>query len=181
MATRDSTGSPQPAHDGAPTRGITHIGLTVPDLERAVAWYCDVLGWTLMMGPVDVRLEDSHIGRQVRDVFGEGIGEFRQAHMAAGNGVAVELFQFVEPATPQEGPEFSYWKPGVFHLCVVATDIDALAQRIAASGGRMRTSKVWDVFPNKPFKMCYCEDPFGNVIELYSHTHEQVFADRISY
>jgi hypothetical protein len=24
-------------------------------------------------------------------------------------------------------------------------------------------------------RMCYCEDPFGNVIEIYSHSYEQMY------
>lgn len=180
MSTRDL--NLEPSKGVIPsTTGITHIGLTVPDLDRAIAWYGDVLGWKVMMSAVEVKRDDSHIGHQIIDVFGPAIGHFRQAHMSAGNGVAVELFEFVEPATPGEAPKFDYWRPGVFHLCVVATDIDALAARIAETGGRLRTSKIWDVFPDEPFRMCYCEDPFGNVIELYSHPHDQVFADRTKY
>jgi hypothetical protein len=26
--------------------------------------------------------------------------------------------------------------------------------------------------------MCYCRDPFGNTVELYSHSHERVYANR---
>jgi catechol 2,3-dioxygenase-like lactoylglutathione lyase family enzyme len=165
----------------ASTAGITHVGLTVPDLEHAIAWYQDVLGWRLVMGPVEIQLDDSHIGLQIVDVFGPRIGGFRQAHMDTGNAVAVELFQFLEPRTAAERPDFDYWRPGVFHVCLVATDIDALVRRIAERGGRLRTSKVWDVFPGEPYRMAYCEDPFGNVLELYSHPHEQVFRGRAAY
>jgi catechol 2,3-dioxygenase-like lactoylglutathione lyase family enzyme len=173
--------SPTASAREASTTGITHVGLTVPDLERAIAWYEDVLGWELLMGPVEVHLDDSHVGRQILDVFGPRIGGFRQAHMDTGNTVAVELFQFLEPRTPADSPGFEYWRPGVFHVCLVATDIDALAERIAERGGLVRTSKVWEVFPGEAFRMAYCEDPFGNVLELYSHPHRQVFAGRAAY
>ncbi len=37
---------------------------------------------------------------------------------------------------------------------------------------------MWELFPGEPYRCCYCEDPFGNVVELYSHGHERVWANR---
>ena len=48
---------------------------------------------------------------------------------------------------------------------------------VAARAGR-RTSRVWELFPGEPYRTCYCEDPFGNAIELYSHSHERTWANR---
>ena len=62
-------------------------------------------------------------------------------------------------------------------LAALAT-IEELAQRIAEAGGRMRSSRVWPVFEGEPYRTCYCEDPFGNVVELYSHSHERTYANR---
>jgi hypothetical protein len=42
----------------------------------------------------------------------------------------------------------------------------------------MRTSKIWHLFEGEPYKICYCEDPWGSVIELYSHSHEQTFSNQ---
>jgi catechol 2,3-dioxygenase-like lactoylglutathione lyase family enzyme len=171
------------AHDasGAQTLGFAHIGLTVPDLGRAVDWYQRVLGFRLLLGPVELKADESHAGRQATDVFGSGFASFRQAHLLGANGVALEMFEFVDPPTPREPPPFDYWRPGVFHLCLLAPDIERVATDIAKSGGRLRTSRVWDVFEGEPYRMCYCEDPFGNILELYSHPHQQVFATRTGW
>lgn len=160
------------------THGVTHVGLTVPDLDRAVEWYGKVLGFERLMGPVRLEVDQSHAGRQAADVLGPALRSFRQAHMIGANGVALELFEFEDPPTPDVRPPFDYWSPGVFHLCLLAPRIDETAAEIARSGGRVRTSRIWHVFEGEPFRMCYCEDPFGNVLELYSHPHEQVFAAR---
>jgi hypothetical protein len=61
---------------------------------------------------------------------------------------------------------------------VVTPEIERSAQRIASSGGRVRTSRVWQIFPGQPYRTCYCQDPFGNVLELYSHSHERTYANR---
>jgi len=77
--------------------------------------------------------------------FGPDCRKFRQAHLLAGNGVALELFELVErPAEPPDG--FTYWRVGIFHLCLLASDIEALAAVISGSGGRVRTSTIWQIF-----------------------------------
>jgi catechol 2,3-dioxygenase-like lactoylglutathione lyase family enzyme len=159
-------------------RPIAHVGMTVTDVRQAVKWYCEVLGFEAMGPPVEVSSDDGHAGAVAGDVFGPRFRSFRQAHLASANGVAIELFEFVEPATERRADNFEYWKTGIFHLCLVAPDIDELAERIARSGGRRRTAQVWEMWPGEPYRTCYCEDPFGNVIELYSHSHERTYANR---
>jgi catechol-2,3-dioxygenase len=33
-------------------RAVNHVGVGVADIERAVRWYKEVLGFTLLMGPI---------------------------------------------------------------------------------------------------------------------------------
>jgi catechol 2,3-dioxygenase-like lactoylglutathione lyase family enzyme len=156
---------------------VAHLGLTVPDLERAVAWYRDVLGFDPLGEPVEVRAHEGHAGAVAADVFGPRLGAFRQAHLASANGAALELFEFVDPPTAPPARTFEYWKTGLFHFCVVARDIERAAERIGATGGR-RLTRAWEIFPGEPYRTCYCEDPFGTPIELYSHGHERTYANR---
>jgi catechol 2,3-dioxygenase-like lactoylglutathione lyase family enzyme len=158
-------------------RRITHIGLTVPALGPAVRWYRDVLGFELLAEPVTVRAREGHAGKLASSVFGPAFGELRQAHLAAANGVALELFEFREPAGESRPNDFAYWHHGWFHLCVVDQEIDALCAVIEQAGGRRRTD-ILTIFAGGPERMCYCEDPFGNIIEVYTHTHERTYANR---
>jgi catechol 2,3-dioxygenase-like lactoylglutathione lyase family enzyme len=157
---------------------VTHVGLTVTDLGRAVRWYRDVLGFEPIGPPVEVEAHRGHGGAVAADVFGDRLRRFRQAHLASANGVAIELFEFVDPPSERRTRNFEYWRTGIFHVCVVAPDIEPVAERIARTGGRLRTSRVWELFAGEPYRTCYCEDPFGNVIELYSHSHERTYANR---
>jgi catechol 2,3-dioxygenase-like lactoylglutathione lyase family enzyme len=158
---------------------VTHVGVTVTDLDRAVRWYADVLGLQPLGPPVQVRAASGHGGAVAADVFGTSLGRFRQAHLATANGVALELFEFLEPLTERRPDSFEYWKTGVFHVCFTVPDVERTAERIAARGGR-RTTRVWQIFAGEPYRTCYCEDPFGTVIELYSHSHERTYANRIA-
>ena len=50
---------------------FSHIGLSVPNVEEAVAFYENVMGWYTIMKPTMVVEEsDSAIGRMCIDVFG---------------------------------------------------------------------------------------------------------------
>jgi catechol 2,3-dioxygenase-like lactoylglutathione lyase family enzyme len=145
---------------------ITHVGIAVRDLDAAVAWYSDVLGLQPLGPSSSVRPHEGHAGRVAADVLGDV--SFRQAHLTSANGVAVELFEFHDDG--------SRWS-GIFHVCVVPPNLDRAAARIAAGGGR-RTSRIWHIFADAPYRTCYCEDPFGTTIELYSHSHERTYANR---
>jgi len=159
-------------------RTVCHIGLTVPDIDRAVDWYTRVLGFGVLMAPAMIEAQDGHAGRGASSVFGDAFGAMKQAHLTAGNGVGIELFEFLEPKTSPASAEFNYWHVGVFHICICDPDVAGLARRIAETGGKQRTA-VTVSFDDEPYRWCYCEDPFGNIIEIYSHSYEQVYANRV--
>ena len=157
---------------------IAHVGMTVTDLEAAVGWYADVLNLEPLGPPAEVRAGEGHDGELAAEVFGAGFGAFRQAHLTGANGTALELFQFLDPASERGADGFEFRRTGIFHVCLVAPDVEATAARIAARGGRRRMARAARIFPGEPYRTCYCEDPFGNVIELYSHSHERTYANR---
>jgi hypothetical protein len=66
-----------------------------------------------------------------------------------------------------------FWRSGTFHFCVTDPDIEGLAARIAATGGR-RLSKVWDDRSPHGLRMVYRQDPWGTLIEIHTHRYEIV-------
>jgi catechol 2,3-dioxygenase-like lactoylglutathione lyase family enzyme len=156
---------------------ITHVGLTVIDIAAATRWYTEVFACRHIIGPLHVRNDGSHLGDVFKGIFGKKFEEGYVSHLATANGVGIELFEFVAPRSERAEDNFTYWKTGVFHFCLVDPDIEGLAQRIERSGGKQR-SKVWTLFEGEPFKAVYCEDPWGNLIEIYSHSTELMYANR---
>jgi catechol 2,3-dioxygenase-like lactoylglutathione lyase family enzyme len=156
-------------------RAVNHVGVGVADIERAIDWYRDVLGFTLLQGPLQVRADPGYRANEVRDVLGQDFNEMLQAHMVSVNGVGIELFQLIDPPHQKREPSLEYWKSGWFHICVTDPNIEELAARIAASGGRLR-SKIWRINGStEEYRMCYCEDPFGNIVEIYTHNYETLY------
>jgi lactoylglutathione lyase family protein len=156
-------------------RCFSHIGISVTDLDWAVEFYSKALGFYIIMPPTTIRHDDSAIGQMCDDVFGEGWGSFRIAHLSTGEGIGIELFEFRN--AERRADNFEYWKTGIFHFCVKDPDVEGLVKRIEEYGGRQRMKQVRYYYPDqKPYRMVYCEDPFGNIIEIYSHSYELTYS-----
>jgi catechol 2,3-dioxygenase-like lactoylglutathione lyase family enzyme len=154
-------------------RTINHIAVSVTDLDKAVKWYKEVFGFTVVNGPIEFEADDSSLGIAARDIHGPNFRKMRMAWLSSGNQVGFEMFEYIEPKAERRIDNFEYWKSGFFHICVTDPNIEELCKRISDSGGRQR-SRIWDVDPDKGYKIAFCEDPFGNVIEIYTHSYEQL-------
>jgi lactoylglutathione lyase family protein len=155
-------------------RGFSHIGLSVPDLDAAIRFYRDVLGFYVIMDATEVVEDDSEIGRMCTDVFGKGWGSLRIAHLSTADRVGIELFEFEANQAPDNNLDFR--RHGIFHFCVQDPDIEGLTQKIVAAGGKQRMP-IREYYPGeKPYKMVYVEDPFGNVFEIYTHSYELTYS-----
>ncbi|TMU85164.1 lactoylglutathione lyase family protein [Bacillus sp. BHET2] len=156
-------------------RSFSHIGLSVPNLEEAISFYTEVFGWYTIMEPSDVENDDTAIGQMCRDVFGNDWEKFRIAHLATGDKIGVELFQFPQNEKPENN--FEYWKTGLFHFCIQDPDVEGMVEKIKQHGGKQRMP-IREYYPGeKPYRMVYVEDPFGNIFEIYSHSYELTYSD----
>ncbi len=156
-------------------KSFSHIGITVPDIEKAVKFYSDVMGWYVIMEPSKVKKEnETAIGQMCIDVFGDDWEEFEIAHLATSDGIGIELFSF--PHGVKEAPEFNPFNTGLFHFSVQDPDIEGLIDKIVAFGGKQRMP-IRAYYPeDKPYRMCYVEDPFGIVFEIYTHSYELTYS-----
>lgn len=162
------------AHKTYP-RAFSHIGITVPDIDKAVKFYTDVMGWYLIMPPSTVTEEmDTAIGQMCIDVFGKGWGNFQIAHLSTSDGIGIEMFSF--PAGVKEAPPFQPFNTGLFHFCIQDPEIENLVSKIVTAGGKQRMP-IRSYYPDeKPYKMCYVEDPFGIIFEIYTHSYELTYS-----
>ncbi|WP_068312163.1 lactoylglutathione lyase family protein [Polycladidibacter hongkongensis] len=152
-------------------RSFSHIGISVRDVAAAVEFYHKVLGWYVIMPATKVVEDDSAIGQMCKDVFGTGWGHFHIAHLSTGDRIGVELFQFANQQDREDN--FEYWKSGIFHFCIQDPNLEDLVERIVEAGGKKRMPEPRYYYPGeKPYRMIYMEDPFGNILELYSHSYE---------
>lgn len=152
---------------------VNHVGLTVPDLFGAIDWYSKVFGFRLIMGPRELS------GRghsEASSALGPSFVTAWQAHLLTANGVGLELFEFKEPPVLEREEDLAFWRRGIWHLCFTVDNVAELADEIVAAGGRRRNNPVQFV-PGRPWTLVYCEDPWGTVIELMSHSYAEAFSN----
>jgi len=111
--------------------GIDHIGITVPNIQQAIDWFEDVLGYIepLTFGPFS-----DPVGTFIQDVVGtdpraviEQITEGR-----GGNGPNVELFSYTAPDQDQSIRRNSDW--GGHHIAFYVKHIDEAVEHMQRKG-----------------------------------------------
>jgi catechol 2,3-dioxygenase-like lactoylglutathione lyase family enzyme len=157
------------------SRAMNHVAVSVTDIKRAKEWYRDILGMKVLVEPTEIAPakagSDPLLGNLVKQIFGDRLGAFLICHMLTPDGTGIELFQFLDPPAARREDNFEYWKTGFFHVAITEPQVADLAEKIATSGGKKRT-EVLEFGPGGK-KICFCEDPFGNIIEIYSLSYEQ--------
>lgn len=153
---------------------VNHVGVTVPDVFGAIDWYGDVFGFRCIMGPrlleVDHREAASSLGPRFRRAW--------QAHLLCGNGVGIELFQFIDPPVQDHRGDdpIDFTRRGPWHLCLTYLDVAQAIALVTDNGGTMLSEPTAFV-PGRPWVLAYCADPWGTVLEIMSHSYAEVFSN----
>jgi catechol 2,3-dioxygenase-like lactoylglutathione lyase family enzyme len=153
---------------------VSHVEMSVSNLEAAVAFYEQVMGWSTIKEPfVVIEESDTQLGKMCIDAFGTGWDSFKIVHLSTGDGIGVELFEFLNDVAPQQ---FEYWKTDEFHFCVEEANIEDLVEKIVAHGGqRQLPLREYDEYEESS-KTIYVEDPFGVVFEIVTHSYEMTYS-----
>jgi lactoylglutathione lyase len=127
---------------------LHHAGISVPDLERSLDWYCRALNLT-----EGYRFEVPPIG--LRGVF---------ALDPAGAGVELLEMAGALPGVNRADPPSANSVHGYNHMCFEVTDLEAAYERALVHGA----VPVWAPrpAPEPGVRMAYVTDLDGNLIEL---------------
>ncbi len=135
--------------------GLHHVSISVPDLERALEFYGDVLGFEAVQRSSfagDAPLADRAIGL-------DGVNA-RMAMLKAPNAF-LEIWEYHHPP-----PEDRRSRPCDHGYAHIALQVRGMADEYA----RLMAAGMTFVGPPVEFgrsSAIYGRDPFGNVIELY--------------
>jgi len=152
---------------------VDHVALTVPDLDAAVRFYCEVIGGHQLyrLGPFDAaempRMDD---GRDWSDAHINVAGaRLTIAMLSIGPNIMLELFQYDQPAErstrPPRNSDF-----GGHHVAFKVTDLDAAKRHLAEHGCTVMAGPiVLDQGPCATTRVNYFLDPWGNQLELVEY------------
>lgn len=142
---------------------IYHVGLTVSDLDRSVAFYRDVLGLTYQGEMVMT-------GDATDALFQRKDCKARVAYLNGSEHVEappVELIQFVGDAAEKEAP--GLFTPSISELCFYTDAIDAVYEGLLSKGVDCLSPPVAFDFTDQGFgksKAFYFKDPDGIILEM---------------
>ena len=137
-----------------------HTGITVSNLERALAFWRDVLGF-----------EPSHTAHQTGEMASEITGvagaEIKLAVMKAPGGHKIELLEYLAPAERKRHVNLRPCDVASVHVALIVDDLDAVLSAINASdwkaAGKPQTLRSG---PNAGKQVVYVRDPDGTTIEF---------------
>lgn len=137
-----------------------HTGITVSNLERSLAFWRDVLGFEL-----------SHCAQQSGQLASEITGvpeaEILIAVLKAPGGHKIELLEYRAPPDRKESGTIRPCDVGAAHIALTVDDIDAVLEKIAASGWQAAgTPQTLTTGPNAGKRVIYVRDPDGSTIEF---------------
>jgi catechol 2,3-dioxygenase-like lactoylglutathione lyase family enzyme len=139
--------------------GIFHGGVTVSDMDRALAFYRDGLG-------LEVEFDRILDGPYLPVVLDLDFSQIRAVYLRVPGGVFIELLEYqgIERLSAAARP----CDPGAGHLCLYVDGIDEIVERLQAAGFRARSDGPVDITagPNKGARSIYLQDPDGYPVEL---------------
>ena len=147
--------------------GMDHVGLTVPDIHQAVAWFERVLGCQapLTFGPFG-----DPTGTFMQDLLGvDPRAVIEQITMVrCGRSANIELFEYDAPDQNTSFPKNSDWAG--HHVAFYVDDIEAAVAYMVAQGVQklLGPLPVTDG-PAAGQTINYFRTPFGTYIELISY------------
>jgi catechol 2,3-dioxygenase-like lactoylglutathione lyase family enzyme len=153
--------------------GIDHIGLTVPNIGVAAAWFEQNLGFAnpLTFGPFSDPTGD--FMTQLVDVHPRAVVEEIRV-LRGGNGPNIELFQYSSPDQDQSFRSNSDF--GGHHVTFYVRHIDKGVEFLQAKAGTKLFGPVTiDQGPAAGQSINYFENPFGTDVELISYPHGMAY------
>lgn len=132
-----------------------HIGISVTDMERSIAFYRDLLG-------LEQLCEVFPFGGEQFEAIMDIAGVQGRMCMMGKDTLRLELFEFID-SKPKD-PDYPVSDRGFSHFGVEVEDVDETYERLHAAGVRTHCPVI--TFMGGSMRATYCRDPDGNVFEI---------------
>ncbi len=141
---------------------VDHANLVVRDIEAQTAFYCDLLGFTVVLAG------------ELSGAWIDQVIDSRQACLdcvildSPGGGARLELLRYRHPAAVAVDRHGEPSGLGLRHLAFAVDDLDELVERLRQAGVELLSEPVTVPFPvaGQRKRLVYFRDPEGVLLEL---------------
>lgn len=134
---------------------FNHVGISVTDIERSIAFYRDLFG-------LEQLCEVFPFGGEQYETIMDLPGATGRMCMIGKGNLQLELFEFA--GSKAKDPEYPVSDRGYSHFGFEVDDIAATYAKLEAANVRIHSPVI--TFNGGSMKAAYCRDPDGNVFEL---------------
>lgn len=145
---------------------IAHVGITVSDIDKSIAFYRDVLGLHFV-GEIVMEGPETDI------LFNRKNARCRVAYLNGGDDALcppVELIQFTDVTVTRASADL--FKTSISEICFRVDNIDDAYMRLRINGVECLSAPQLFDFTSGGFgksKAIYFKDPDGNILELMEY------------
>ena len=132
-----------------------HVGITVSDMARSVAFYRDILGFAVTGSGEAFDEEDRPLDLQSVHLLSTAM---------ACDDCQIELLQFLSPAGAAAAPKMS--DAGCVHMALAVDDIHSVYERLRAAGVTVNAPPQKDDSGYEWAYWMFFKDPDGTMIEV---------------
>jgi lactoylglutathione lyase len=147
----------RPSSDQLAVSGIDHVGITVGELERSLAFYRDLLG---------LRVIEISDDQDVGQIVGIPGARVKIADLDAGDGRVLELIEYVAGRGDDVAQRPN--AAGCPHMALRVHDISRVLRRLAKAGHHAdgESTTITGSIAFEGATVVYLRDPDGAIIEL---------------
>ena len=134
---------------------MRHIGIVTDNLDDALSFYVDLLGFK-------VKNHNKESGPFISTILGFKKASVTTVKLEAPDGNLIELLQYKSPAGKKVQRNIN--DLGLSHIAFTVGDLDSICESLTEAGAQFISPPV--VNPEKTAKVAFCRDPQGNILEL---------------
>jgi catechol 2,3-dioxygenase-like lactoylglutathione lyase family enzyme len=136
-------------------KGIRHIGIVVSDLEKALHFYGDILGFKVKRDMIES-------GEYIDNLSALKEVQVRTVKMAADDDNLIEFLYY--QSNPRSLKEKDICDIGYSHIAFIVENLDEEYRRLKAKNIKFNSPP--QISPDGKVKVAFCRDAEGNLIEL---------------
>jgi catechol 2,3-dioxygenase-like lactoylglutathione lyase family enzyme len=134
---------------------FSHVGISVSDIDRSIAFYRDMFGMEPLM-------EIMPFGGESFEAIMDLPGVTGRICMIGKGTTNLELFEF--DGAKAKDPNYPVSDHGISHFGIFVDDIEATYAKLQAGNVRIHSPII--TFMGGGMRAAYCRDPDGNVFEI---------------